>query len=167
MEIKSHLSDTELAEFVSDPSRGLGAHLQFCDSCLGEVARMREAVTGMRLVVAEPGEFWVRQRNGIRTKMATTSHRSSRALPHLAWAGSLAMIAAACLMLSDGPRPSPVAHQLESDPDHELLVAVEQVMRSNGPEALEPATYLVREISQAAQSDTTSSRRKKETRHEN
>jgi hypothetical protein len=41
-----------------------------------------------------------------------------------------------------------------------LLVAVEQVMRSDGPEALEPAAYLVREISQDARSTSTSSNRK-------
>jgi hypothetical protein len=164
MEIKSHLSEAELAEFVSDPSWGLGTHLQLCDSCLGEVARMRETVAAMRAAGTEGEAFWVRQRRAIRTKMAAASHRPPRTLPRLAWAGGLAMVAVACLMLNDAPRPAPVAQQLQIDPDHELLVAVEQVMRSNGPEALEPATYFVREISQDARSTSTSSNRKSRSR---
>jgi len=48
MEITPHLSEVELAEFISDPSRGLGTHLAHCDACLYEVARMRETVAGLR-----------------------------------------------------------------------------------------------------------------------
>jgi hypothetical protein len=162
MEIRSHLSEAELAEFISDPSRGLGTHLQFCNSCLGEVARMREAVAAMRLSGTECEEFWMRQRIAIRTKVADADNLSWRGFPRMAWVGALAIAVAAGLLLGDGARPAPrpLAHQLETDPDHALLVAVEQVMRSDGPEALEPAAYLVREISQDARSTSTSSNRK-------
>ena len=162
MEIESHLSQAELAEFVSDPSRGLGTHLQLCDRCLGEVARMRETVAALRAVGTEGEVFWVRQRSAILTKMAATSHRSRQTSLRLAWAGGLATVVVACLMLSDAPRPAPVEQPLQIDPDHQLLLAVEQVMRSNGPEAFEPATYFVREISQDARPTSTSSNRKKE-----
>ena len=55
---------------------------------------------------------------------------------------------------------------LLSVPDHELLLSVERVMQSNGPEALAPATYFVQEIKQEARSNRNSIRNQ-ETSHEN
>jgi hypothetical protein len=167
MEITPHLTEAELAEFVSDPSRGLGTHLELCDTCLQEVARLREAVAEMRPSGNQPEEFWSTQRAAIRSRM--TDRPSASALPRLAWAGAMAVAVLAGLLLNNPkPAPRPVARQVEQqDADHALLLAVERVMRSNGPAALEPATYFVREISQDAPSNPTSSKKHKEISNEN
>jgi hypothetical protein len=164
MEITPHLSEAELAEFVSDPSRGLGTHLAHCDSCLYEVARMRETVAGLRGVSSEADEVWICQRAAIRATIAATPKRPAWRFPRLAWAGATAVIVLAGFLVSDRNVPSPVPvaatdptanNPAANDPDHELLLAVEHVMQSSGPEALEPAAYLVREINRNAQPHAT------------
>lgn len=158
MEITPHLNEVELAEFVSDPSRGLGTHLAHCDSCLDKVARLRETVAGLRAVGGEPDEFWIRQRAAIRTEIARL--KTAAALSPFAvrfswftWAGAALVLVLAGLLVSGGSTPSPVpianTDPSAHDPDHELLLAVEHVMQSSGPEALEPAAFLVSEIRKA------------------
>jgi len=162
MEITPHLSEVELAEFISDPSRGLGTHLAHCDACLYEVARMRETVAGLRGLSSEPDEYWIRQRMAIRSVITAAPRRPVWRFPRLAWAGAMAVIVLAGLLVGGGSVPPPVvgtersADLSANDPDHELLLAVEHVMQSSGPEALEPAAYLVREINRNAQPHATS-----------
>lgn len=167
MEITPHLSEAELAEFISDPTRGLGTHLELCDCCLNEVARLREAVAAMKVMPDEPQEFWHRQRTAIRTQIACTPAHPASHVRGLAWAPALAVLVLAGLLLSGGSPPPPAVEAATPlDPDHELLLAVERVMRSNGPEALEPATYFVQEIKQEVSSKR-SSIRNQETSHAN
>jgi hypothetical protein len=149
MEITPHLSEGELAEFISNPSRGLGTHLAHCDSCLYEVARMRETVAGLRGVSDGPHEFWIQQQGAIRTKIAAGPSKPAFRLPGLSWAGAASVAVLVGVLCSGGNTPPPTPAAI--DPDHELLMAVEHVMQSGGPEALEPAAYLVREINQKAQ----------------
>ncbi len=165
MEITQHLSEVEMAEFISDPSLGLGTHLAHCDFCLYEVARMRETVAGLRGLSSEPDEYWIRQRVATRTAIAATPSRPAWRFPRLAWAGAMAVIVLAGLLAGGGnvPTPAPVATRnpttgdpTATDPDHELLLAVEHVMQSSGPEALEPAAYLVREINRNVRPHTIS-----------
>ncbi len=162
MEITSHLNEVDLAEFVSDPSRGLGTHLAHCDFCLDQVARMRETIAGLRAASVKPEEFWIRQRAAIRTKLVENkivAAPSPFALHSswLTWAGAASVLVLAGLLVSGrSVPPPPLAHiatadPAANDPDHELLLAVERVMQSSGPEALEPAAYLVREINRNAQ----------------
>jgi hypothetical protein len=156
MEITPHLSEAELAEFVSDPSRGLGTHLEFCDSCLNEVARLREAVTELKKTDNKPQEFWDRQCAVIRTQIAATPASPAPGFQRLAWVPVFAIVILAGLLLSGGtPAPPPVQPQAAVDPDHELLIAVERVMQSSGPDAFEPATYFVQEIRQEGHSNST------------
>jgi hypothetical protein len=157
MEITPHLSEAELAEFISDPSRGLGTHLEICDSCLGEVARLRESTAGMKSVADRPQELWDRQRAAIRNRIAATSVQPVPVFQRMAWAPVLALMILAGLLLSGGtPVSPPTTPVAVVDPDHELLLSVERVMQSNGPVALEPATYFVQEIRQ--ETDTHSTR---------
>jgi hypothetical protein len=156
MEITPHLSEVEMAEFISDPSLGLGTHLAHCDSCLYEVARMRETVAWLRGFSSEPDEHWIRQRMAIRTAIAAAPSRPAWRLSWLTFASATAVLVLAGLLAGGGNVPSPAlvatadptatTDLAATDPDHELLLAVEHVMQSSGPEALEPAAYLVREI---------------------
>jgi hypothetical protein len=170
MEIRSHLNEVELAEFVSDNSGNLGTHLAHCDFCLDRVARMRAIVAGLRAIGDEPDEFWIGQRAAIRTKIARRklARTPIAAAPGpspwrwsgLTWAGAAAVLVLAGLLVSGGtappPTPGATTPEAANDPDHDLLLAVERVMQSSGPEALEPAAFLVREVSRKAQPRATS-----------
>jgi len=155
MEITPHLSEAELAEFLSDPSRGLGTHLEICDSCLNEVARLREAVGGLKTSADRPQEFWDEQRLAIRSQIAALPDRRIPIAHRLAWVPVFALVIFAMFLLSGGTAPAPTPPIAAADPDHELLLAVERVMQSNGPVALEPATYFVQEVSQETRSNST------------
>jgi hypothetical protein len=166
MEMTPHLSQAELAEFVSDPSRGLGTHLEFCDSCLQEVGRLRETVAALRDAGGQPEVFWRTQQAAIRARIAAVPAPRLPGLPRSVWAVAVLLIAAGLLLLSgDGTPPSVQRAAINADPDHELLLEVERVMQSNGPDSLQPAAYLVQEISQEAR--PSSPIHNKESRHEN
>src|SRR5215470_11234423 len=126
MEITPHLSEAELAEFVSDPTRGLGTHLEICDSCLNQVAHLREITAGLKVAADRSQEFWDRQRTAIRVQIASQPAPSKPLSQRLAWAPVFALIVLAGLLLSGGtPVSPPVQPQAAVDPDHELLLAVE------------------------------------------
>jgi hypothetical protein len=168
MEIKPHLSEAELAELVNDQSRGLGTHLEVCDDCLNEVTRLRETATALKTAADQPQEFWDRQRLAIRNKVVEVTVKPVPLSQRLAWAPVLALIILAGLLLTGGTPATPtIPQQAAIDPDHELLVAVEQVMQSNGPDALEPATYFVQQIAQQASSNPRSAIRNQERHNAN
>jgi len=149
MEITPHLSEAELVEFISDPSRGLGTHLEYCDSCLSEVARLRETVAALRTSGNKSEEFWNYQRAAIRNQIAAAPAQAAYGFQRLAWAPVFVVVILAGLLVSGGPsKPVPAPAKAVEDPDHALLIAVEEIMQSNGPEALEPATYFVQQIKQ-------------------
>ncbi len=93
----------------------------------------------------QPDAFWIRQRAAIRSRIAIeqASRRPAKAFV-LATALALILLVTAVLKTSVPP-PGPRA---QADPDQELLVAVEQAVHSDVPEALAPATILADEITQ-------------------
>jgi hypothetical protein len=163
MEITPHLSEAELAEFIFDPAKGLGTHLEFCDSCLNEVARLRETVGSLRTSANKPEEFWNQQRAAIRNQIATASMRTTHGFRWFVWVPAFAVMILAGLLVTGGtPAPAPIQANVTEDPDHQLLIAVEQVMQSSGPDALEPATYFVQQIKQEARTNSRSTIRNQE-----
>jgi hypothetical protein len=168
MEIKPHLSEAELAEFISDPTRGLGTHLELCSSCLDEVARLRERTADMKSLADRPQEFWDRQRTAIRTQIAALPTHPRSFSPRLVWAPAFVLLILAGLLVTGGtPAPPPIQSHAAVDPDHDLLIAVEQVMQSSGPNALEPATYFIQQISQPVRTKTRSTVRSQERHNAN
>lgn len=169
MEIDGHLNETELTEFVLNSTAVLGSHAEHCDQCLDEVTRLRQLVKGLRGSGKEEEEeaFWTEQQQAIRTRIAWQNERTfSKARP-LAWAMATATIAIASVLILGGqaPIPQPAPHA-RVDPDHELLIEVERTLQTGGPEALEPAALLAREIGQQATANATSRHNTKETTHE-
>ncbi len=162
MEMKQHLSEAELAEFISGPSHGLGTHLEICDSCLNEVVQLRETTLGLKTLADRPQEFWDRQRVSIRNQIAAIPVQSARVSGRLVWAPVFALLLLGGVLLTGGTPSPPAVPQASVDPDHELLLAVEQVMESNGPDALEPATYFIQQISQPSHTNTKSTIRSQE-----
>lgn len=69
-----------------------------------------------------------------------------------------ATIAIATVLVLGGhiPRGRQTAPHAKVDPDHELLIEVERTLQTGGPEALEPAALLAREIGQQATANGTS-----------
>jgi hypothetical protein len=112
-----------------------------------------------------PEHFWWRQQVQIRQRIAESNRRSRRLFLKLAWSAALALIVSAAFLLRSGP--APVRHEAAADADHELLIQVERVMRSDGPASLEPAGLLVQEVSQNASPTSTGPANDKETNHEN
>lgn len=95
----------------------------------------------------QPDYFWSRQQARIRERIAESERRSRRTFLRIAWSTSLALVVTAVILLQSGSSPMPPQAQVDSD--HELLLEVERVMQSDGPASLEPASVLVREISQS------------------
>ncbi len=111
-------------------------------------------------------EFWEDQRNAIWSRISSAESRPSRPIPMLAWALAAAMIAISGWLVQ---RPLPLAlppQEVRVDPDHELLMEVERVVRTDGPLALEPAALLAEEMVQELPVNNSQSH-KKEPSHEN
>jgi hypothetical protein len=127
-----HLSDEELSEIILDSDR---QHLR---QTLGALPEWAHAAA------EHPEVFWERQRAAIRTRIADTPEGSSARIV-TGWAGAFALVLLAIFLLHTSPAPRP--SRAQTDPDQELLVAVEQTVQNGVPQALEPAAMLADEIS--------------------
>jgi hypothetical protein len=118
-------------------------HLAACPACSGELDRLRRATSALRhsahAQAERPEGFWAHQRS------SAASRISGRAVRPLAWAAALAAAVLAAMLVQE-PRPV-VPAALPPDPDHALMVAVEQATRREVPQALAPAALLAQEIS--------------------
>jgi hypothetical protein len=132
VQLTRHLGNEELREMIFDRDQ---QRLQQTLRALPERARA---------ATEHPAAFWERQQAEIRKRIAAMPEGSSWQ-PVTAWAGAFAVVVLAILLLHNGPQPRP--SRAESDPDQELLVAVEQTVQSGVPQALEPAAMLAEEIS--------------------
>ncbi len=167
MEISGHLSEKELAEMVLTSTPATSAHLERCNQCLDEVSRLRDWVHELRSQGEEGAEFWEVQQNAIRTRLSPANTTRDSRSARVAWAMAAVALATATGLVVAGRRPEPeIAPQVRVDPDHELLLEVERSLQTGGPEALEPAALLAREIGQQTVSNP-ASRRRKEIPHEN
>src|SRR5258707_11585339 len=112
---------------------------------------METLPASLRSATERPEWFWKRQQAVIRGRIA---ERQSWLRPAVSWAATMALFVLAILLLRG--RPVPPVEQAHVDSDQELLVVVEQVVQSDVPSALEPATLLANEIGSmpAAQSLT-------------
>ena len=168
MEMNTHLSDAELAEILLQPGSPPPEHVRQCAECRQGIERLRRTFDGLsgsaRAEADRPEQFWERQRAAVWSRIAAAP--TSHPLPRLVWAAALAVIGFGCLMLTTAPAPPAPQAQIDSDSDHELLMQVEQLLQTGGPEALEPVAFLVEDSSQNPHSAASSSVRKKEKNHE-
>jgi hypothetical protein len=138
MEIIRPLGDHEWADRV------LANHLQHLRPTLDALLEWTKSVDD------EPESFWEGQRVAIWAKISAREKKRTNWL--FALAGTLALIVLAVSTLFLNPQPATAPSEAQIDSDHELLVHVEQTIESGGPQALEPAALLAREISQDANS---------------
>jgi hypothetical protein len=130
MHLINHLNDEELTELLLERDEH-------------ELQQTLSALPGsLRSVTDLPDFFWQGQRAAIRRRIAAPPRAWLR--PVLSWTTAMALVILALMLLRSGPAPK--QSQLRSDPDQELLVAVEQTMQSEVPSALEPAALLADEI---------------------
>ena len=165
MEIRAHLTDEELTEAVSNPGRGLVAHLDVCDSCRMEVGRLRRALDAGLLGTVPSEDFWQRQRAAIQERIVVAREARRQRTPRLAWAALAATILLGTLWMNDAEKPA-ASPQVQID-DQELMIAVDHAMQSDVPEALEPASLLAQEISQSDGAQSNSRTHSKEAVNEN
>jgi hypothetical protein len=151
MQLTRHLSNEELGEmiFASDQR-----HLQRTLDALPEWSRA---------ATEHPDAFWERQQADIKKRIDALQQRSSMRTA-TAWASAFAVVLLATFLLRSSPAPRPSSAQ--SDPDQELLVAVEQSVQRGIPLALEPAALLADEINSGSRPISTSHRTYKENQNE-
>ncbi|MGH9601426.1 MAG: hypothetical protein ACRD24_03465 [Terriglobales bacterium] len=100
----------------------------------------------LRAAGERPEGFWHMQRTAIQERIQGAERRTSL---RMAWAGSMALISVAVGLLAQSPAPA--SAMAISDPDHDLLVGVEQAVRRPVPQALEPAQLLAQEIERSVE----------------
>jgi hypothetical protein len=148
MQLMRHLNDEELSELLMESDqRDLQPVLDALPASLRETAE-------------RPEWFWQRQQAVIHSRVAAAEGGWLK--PVTAWASVFALVLLALLLLRSNPAPQPA--QARTDPDQELLIAVERAMQTDVPEALEPASLLADEISSP---QVNSNHISKENQHEN
>jgi hypothetical protein len=153
MEMIRHLSDEELLD------RLLKSDQQRLRPVLEDLPKVVQSAT------EHSDEFWAKQRRSVRSRIAEANNRPA-ALPIPAWATTAVLIIAAALMVDRHPAPARRAPESQADVDHQLLLHVERVLDNGGPEALEPAALLAKEMVRA-QTSSISPRSHQERNHEN
>jgi hypothetical protein len=151
MSKQEHLSDEQFTAIaLGEPSPEAAAHLAECSACREEQQRLVAALAGMKhqidTLAERPAGFWYAQRAAMAARLG---ERFTGRWQLLTWASTLAaLILAAVLVMPRGEGPTNEVQQ--ADPDHQLLVEIEEATRRSVPRALEPALLLTQELSQAA-----------------
>ena len=123
-------------------------HISNCPPCQAERELVEDALrqfgAANRELAQRPEAFWERQAAQIRGA-CRQSRKQSRITAALV-PSVVVLLLAAFGILQREPATPPVAitqPAVQVDQDHELLLAVEQVMQTDTPVALEPATLVV------------------------
>jgi len=103
-----------------------------------------ELSTHAAAAAERPADFWRAQRLAISARIERAPGPHARTAWTLAFA---AMVLFAVLLAQPAAVPQPTVAQV--DPDHELLLEVQQAVRRPLPEALAPAELLVAELNSA------------------
>jgi predicted anti-sigma-YlaC factor YlaD len=154
-----HLSDEQFAAALAAPPRAAdAAHLAACPACREELERIGGALAGMSQWTQATAErtpgFWYAQRRAVVEQLAAQAHPARLA----AWAGALATLVLAAALLTQMPAQEAVQQATRSaqpvtlDPDHALLLEIEDSLRRPVPRPFEPVLLVTQELSRAAES---------------
>jgi len=146
-------------------------HLANCSPCEEERERVQEVLRkfgkASRQLASRPETFWEMQAARIRAARGDAGQRPRLTMALVASVAVLVLLAFASL--SKVPKDAPVAStapMVQTDADHELLLAVERAVDCDTPVALAPVTLMVGEDGGGLPLNATSE--KKETgNHEN
>jgi hypothetical protein len=180
--MRAHLTDEEWLDYLDqDASDTVYAHLEACEGCRTEGARIRAALSGLSdAVKAEAGL-------AERSSVVDRTHETSTERPR--WAAALAggLAIAGCLLLTPSPQPdairakisenivasqsaapsvqvssvqpqNPVDQQSAYDSDDQLLMQIQADTERDLPDALQPVTLILAERNQLAEELTRNTR---------
>jgi anti-sigma factor RsiW len=153
-----HLSNEDLARYLAgEETLRAQAHLNECAECRRGASALVSMVGGARAAVAMTGSradanFWARQRNAVRDRIALRRRRH----PSWALAAALAalLIASTFMFRTQEPRPdagvvSNTAPTPKVISDDALLSSVNEAIEQDVPTALAPLQQLAYEREQA------------------
>ena len=113
--------------------------------------RLTAAVQSLRAetqaAAERPEIFWQRQQAQILRRLDAPAATP----PPLAWASAAALLLMAVLLSL--PAKPPVAAVPPPDPDHQLMLEVQQTLDRDVPDALAPAALLTQEMNQALEAN--------------
>ncbi len=154
----AHLSDEQVLEAVTGSvCPEVACHVRECPECREELGRIGGALAEMSQWARSMGEktpgFWYAQRRAI-VEQFVMRGRPARLW---AWASAMATLLLAAALLAQMPmeqtlqqagggRAAPV------DPDHALMLEIEDSLRRPVPRPFEPALLVTQELSRAAES---------------
>ncbi len=148
-----HLNEDQLVAIVSGVADDAQLqHERNCGECGSAVEDFKQQIEDARVEhmrAADRGErFWLQQQAAIRQRARLAEPRVT--LPR--WAVAVAaLVVLATGLVTAGPSAPTVAHSQQSDPDYQLLVAVEQNLARPVPVAVEPARVLSADLNAAWQ----------------
>jgi predicted anti-sigma-YlaC factor YlaD len=151
--MSGHLSDEQWAAAVLDESgEAVANHLRECAACREEVSSFTDAIGGararIRKAAEQPESFWREQREGITTRLADrVFHQPWMRFVWVTATVTLVLLATTLLSRHAAP-PLP---KTQADPDDALMLSVQKSIRSDLPQALEPAALLAQEVDYAAE----------------
>jgi hypothetical protein len=153
--MKMHVSGEQFAEAL-DGSAGADtrAHLAQCPACAAELRMLQAALKQMPQQAEQAAQrdetFWRAQRLAIYQRV--TQAPGPRATLH--WALALAALLLFAVLLNQPATESALRAGAQLDPDHELLLQVEETVNRRVPAALAPADLLVAELNSAVKAET-------------
>jgi predicted anti-sigma-YlaC factor YlaD len=149
----SHWSDEQFAAAALGQSAGHETHLADCAACRGELERLRKELNTLRqdaaAAAAQTEKFWQRQRAAIRAQLAG----GATVTRGWAWAAAAVAVLLLAVLFGRTTLPPPDVARNGKDPDHLLMLEVQQALERRLPRALAPAALLTEEISRAAQEE--------------
>ena len=147
-------------------------HVSQCEPCQAERERLEDALrqfgTANREYAMRPERFWEQQAARIRANRHQSQSRA-RKLALLAPVMAT-FLCAGVLLLQHAPRVSPEAESIpamQTDSDHELLLAVERAVESDTPQALAPIAWVEEEENGSMATLPVRSKQKESRSHEN
>lgn len=152
----NHLSDEQILEAATgSASPETILHLRECLECREELECTGAALKGVSqwaqgAAVRTPG-FWYAQRRAILEQVAA----QGRPARLWAWAGAMATVLLAAVLLAQTPTEQALQQaagaQAALDPDHALMLEIEDSLRRPVPRPLEPALLVTQELHRAAE----------------
>ena len=146
-------------------------HIANCEPCRTERERLEEALrqfgAANRERATRTADFWEKQAAEIREKRRQSSGRTHMVAALAPALATLFLVGG--LLVYRTPQVEPSAHTapvLQTDSDHELLIAVERAVESDTPQALAPVAW-VEEESDGSVPSAMRSNQKESRSHEN
>jgi anti-sigma factor RsiW len=139
--MNDHLTSQQISEFVAGAAGvapALDAHIQACDSCRAEAARLTETLALFR----DAARRWSLEQESARPLMNVDLHAPRRTvnLWHWGWKAALAacLIAGLALSREHAAKPAPVHQAVAAISDAELLGRVNRELSETVAPSMQP-----------------------------